>query len=380
MLTLISRADVYAPAPLGLCDVFIADGRIAAIASHIDPRGIDDCLQRIDADGAVLVPGLVDSLVHLSGGGGEGGFVSRTAPLLAEDALRAGVTTLIGALGTDDVTRSHADLLAHARALCAHGLSAYALSGSYRVPLCTVTGSLRDDLVLIADLIGVGEIAIADHRGSQPSAAELARIAADARVGGMLAGKAGTVLIHVGDGSEGLALLQQVCSQFEVPISQFLPTHINRSVGLLKQGVAWTRQGGNIDLTTSSSEQLVAAGDIPAAQALSILLAQGTDGSRIGMSSDAQASLPNFDRNGHLLGIDIAAIGSLLAAFASAVHEHAIPLSEALRTVTENPARFWGLARKGRIEVGADADLLLLDPATLQVQMTMASGRVWSWL
>ncbi len=379
MLTLISRADVYAPAPLGLCDVLIADGRIAAIAPHINPQGIDDYLQRIDADGAFLVPGLVDSLVHLSGGGGEGGFVSRTTPLLAEDALRAGVTTLIGALGTDDVTRCHADLLASARALCAHGLSAYALSGSYRVPLRTVTGSLRDDLVLIGDIIGVGEIAIADHRGSQPSAAELARIAADARVGGMLAGKAGTVLIHVGDGREGLALLQAVCTQFEVPIEQFLPTHINRSAALLEQGEGWTKRGGNVDLTTSSSAQLEAAGDIPAAQALAQLLARGVNINRIGMSSDAQASLPNFDSNGHLLGMDIAAISSLLAALKSAVQEHAIDLAQALQTVTKNPAGFWGLAQKGHIKVGADADLLLLDRNSLQVRTTIANGRVWQW-
>src|SRR5690606_36172222 len=145
-----------------------------------------------------------DSLVHTAGGGGEGGFASRIRPLEAEQALRAGVTTVIGALGTDDSTRSHADLPACGRALATHGLSAFALSGSYHVPVRTLTGSLRDDIVLIPDIIGVGEIAIADHRGAQPSSRELARIAAEAHVGGLLSGKAGTVLVHVGDGRDGL--------------------------------------------------------------------------------------------------------------------------------------------------------------------------------
>jgi len=379
MLTLIGRAEVFAPAALGVCDVLLADGRIAAIAPHIDPRGIEAHLLRIDADGAVLCPGLVDSLVHLSGGGGEGGFASRTRSLEAGEALAAGVTTLIGALGTDDVTRSHADLLASARALHAHGLSAYALTGSYRVPLRSLTGALRDDLVLIPDFIGAGEIAIADHRGSQPSASELARIAAEARVGGMLAGKAGTVLIHVGDGAEGLALLHQVCAEFEVPAAQFLPTHVNRSAALLAQGRAWLEAGGHVDLTSSTSPALLAAGEVPAAEALARLLADGAPAARIGMSSDAQASLPHFDSRGRLLGMEIAAIGSLLAAVREAVQQHRVELGLALASVTANPARFWGLGRKGQLAVGMDADLLLLDRQDLRLRATIAGGRVHHW-
>ncbi len=374
MLTLLSRADVYAPASLGICDVLIANGRIAGIAPSIDPRGLDDVLTRIDANGALLVPGLVDSLVHLSGGGGEGGFATRTLPLLAEHALRAGVTTLIGALGTDDVTRSHADLLACARALTAHGLSAYALTGSYQVPPRSLTGSIRDDLVLIPDILGVGEIAIADHRGSHPSSAELARIASDARVGGMLAGKAGTVLIHVGDGREGVDLLNRVCAEYEVPRTQFLPTHINRSAALLTLGGAWVGGGGWIDLTTSTSPALISAGDIPAADALATLLNRGVDSGAIGMSSDAQASLPNFDAHGHLLDISTADISSLLNSVRTAVQKYNIPLPIALATVTANPARFWGLAQKGQIAVGMDADLVLLERETLDVRATLAAG------
>ena len=377
MLTLITRVDVFAPAPLGLCDVLVAGGRIALIAPQIALQGVDGALTRIDGEGALLVPGLVDSLVHLSGGGGEGGFASRTLPLQADQALRAGVTTLIGALGTDDVTRSHADLLACARSLSASGLSAYALTGSYQVPPRSVTGSIREDLVLIPDIIGVGEIAIADHRGSQPSVSELARIAADARVGGLLAGKAGTVLIHVGDGDQGLDLLDQVCAQHDVPRGQFLPTHINRSRTLLGMGASWTSAGGVIDLTTSTSPALIEAGDIPAAEAFAELLACGVDPARIGMSSDAQASLPNFDSGGRLLDNSTADIDSLLTSVRSVVHDHGVDLPVALAAVSANPARFWGLRQKGEIRVGRDADMLLLERDTLALRSTIAGGRLY---
>jgi beta-aspartyl-dipeptidase (metallo-type) len=194
-LLLIRDAELMAPAPAGRGDVLLAFGRILAVGRGLRADGFGMHARVIDAGGDLLCPGLVDGLVHFGGGGGEGGFATRIPPLAAEAALAAGVTTLIGALGTDDVTRSHADLLACARALSNRGLTAYTLTGSYQVPPITLTGSVRKDLVYVPEMIGLGEIAIADHRGSQPRADELARLASDARVGGMLAGKKGTVLV-----------------------------------------------------------------------------------------------------------------------------------------------------------------------------------------
>ncbi len=373
-MVLVRDADVFAPEPLGRRDILLAGGRIVAIAARIDP-GAGLYVRIVEARGRLAVPGYVDSLVHISGGGGEGGFATRTAPLAPEQALAGGVTTLIGALGTDDVTRSHADLLACCRALAAKGLSAYALTGSYRVPVQTLTGSVRDDLVLIPDLLGVGEVAIADHRGSQPTAHELARIAADARVGGLLSGKRGTVLVHVGDSAEGLALLHQVCDAHSVPPGQFHPTHINRHRGLLAQAVGWTARGGSVDLTTSTSAELLDAGEVPAAQALAELLRAGVPVAQISLSSDGQASLPHFDADGRLLGLDVAQIGSLHAALVSAVREQGLALAQALPAFTATPAAIWGLAKKGRLEVGADADLLLLAPGSLALEAVFAGGQ-----
>lgn len=374
-LLLIHGASLCAPEPLGVLDILIGGSRILAIGADLNVGNLP--CARIDGRGLIAAPGLVDSLVHIGGGGGEGGFATRMPALRGEDAIAAGVTTLIGALGTDDVTRSHADLLACARALAAHGLSGYALSGSYRVPVRSLTGGVREDLVLIPEIIGVGEIAIADHRGSQPDVAELARIGADARVGGMLAGKAGTVLIHVGDDAAGISLLDAVCSAYPLPKTQWLPTHINRNDALLAQGAAWARGGGWVDLTTSTTSGLIAAGEVPAAEALARLLHDGVNAAHIGLSSDGQASLPHFDAEGRLLALDVAPIASLLASVREAVREHALPLSTALAAASVHPAAFWGLARKGRLAPGADADVLLLAQDDLALRATIAGGRVY---
>lgn len=372
----IRGVECFAPIPLGRQDLLIGAGRILAIGASLDLGSVGRSVRIIEGDGLMACPGLVDSLVHVSGGGGEGGFSTRTAALDPLAALAAGVTTVIGALGTDDVTRSHADLLACTRALSVYGLTGLALTGSYRVPVRTLTGSVRDDLVLIPDIIGVGEIAIADHRGSQPSLDELARIASDARVGAMLAGKKGTVLVHVGDAADGLDVIEAVGHRHPVPITQWHPTHVNRNARLLAQGERWARAGGTVDLTTSTTPDLLASGDVPAAEALSRLLAAGIDAHSISLSSDAQASLPNFDTNGVLLGLEVASIGSLLDSVRNAVREHHVALSQALVTVTDAPARIWGLTRKGKLDVGFDADVLLLDRDTLRVRATIAGGRL----
>jgi N-acetylglucosamine-6-phosphate deacetylase len=55
------------------------------------------------------------------------------------------------------------------------------------------------------------------------------------------------------------------------------------------------------------------------------------------------------------------------------VNQVGVPLHEAVAMTTANPARSLGLARKGKLEVGADADLVVLSP-DLQVQQTFLAG------
>ena len=70
MLLLVQNADLYAPERIGPRDILIAAGRIVAIADRIDPAGLPSPCEVLDARGRFVVPGFVDSHVHVTGGGG----------------------------------------------------------------------------------------------------------------------------------------------------------------------------------------------------------------------------------------------------------------------------------------------------------------------
>lgn len=200
-------------------------------------------IEVIEAEGKIAVPGFIDSHVHIIGGGGEGSYKTRTPEIQLTDATLSGITTLVGVIGTDGTTRTMASLIAKARALEEEGITCYVQTGSYQVPVKTLTGKIEDDLILIDKIIGVGEIAIADHRSSQPTVEEMAKIASAARVGGMLSGKAGIVNVHVGDSYDHLKLLEDIAENTDIPIKQFYPTHINRNPHLFEAGIRYAKKG-----------------------------------------------------------------------------------------------------------------------------------------
>ncbi|MFP8965563.1 beta-aspartyl-peptidase [Pokkaliibacter sp. CJK22405] len=373
MLTLIRNANLFAPAPLGLRDVLIADGRIAAIDSTIELSG-SFLWEELDASGKILIPGLVDSLVHITGGGGEGGPHTRVPPMQLSQAVNAGVTTLIGALGTDSVSRSLEDLVAKARALSTEGISAYCHTGSYQVPVKTLTGSIERDLLLVDVMLGTGEIAVADNRSSQPTLEELKKIVAASRVGGMLSGKAGTVLIHMGDAPDQLTLLDALFASTDLPKRQLQVTHINRSAALFEKAIGFAQRGGYVDFTTSTGG-LMKWGEVSCAEGLQRLLQEGVPVSQITFSSDGQASLPIFDAEGQVVGIGVGEISSLWQEVKRCVSQ-GMALEVVLPVVTSSPAKLLGLSQKGVLATGKDADLLLLND-DLSIDGVMARGR---WL
>jgi len=122
MLTLIAGGEVWAPEPLGRRDVLIAGRSIVAVASPGSIRVDGAELEVVDAAGLTLVPGLIDPHVHLLGGGGEGGPATRAPEIRVEDIVACGVTSVIGCLGTDGITRHMTSLLAKARALEIEGI------------------------------------------------------------------------------------------------------------------------------------------------------------------------------------------------------------------------------------------------------------------
>ena len=375
ILKVIEGAEVYSPAPLGKMNVLIADGRIARIQR--EPLVLGKLqVERLDARGRLLLPGFIDAHVHLLGGGGEAGPASRIPELVLSDLTLGGVTTVVGLLGTDATTRSLPSLLAKARGLEAEGVTAYIYTGSYQVPVRTFTGSVQDDLILIDKVVGVGELAVSDHRSAQPTYEEFCRIAAGARVGGMLSGKPGVVNVHMGGGDRLLALVERAVAETEIPAKHFVPTHINRNQRLLDAGAAYARQDGSkgrwLDLTTSHIPQ---GPNQSCAAAFHGLLQAGVPIGCISFSSDGQGSLPSFNAAGQCVGMGVGRVDTLFAEVRSAVQAFGIPLEDALQTITATPAAYLDLRAKGTLREGADADLVLVD-AGLEIETVLARGKV----
>jgi len=370
VLTLLRGAEVFAPEHLGRQDLLIAGPRIVAMAPRL-PTFAGDLAQEVDLEGRIVIPGLIDAHVHVTGGGGESGPASRVPPLARSALTAGGVTTCVGVLGTDGTTRTIASLVAKTLGLRQEGISAYCYTGSYELPLQTLTGSVRRDMVFVDPVVGVGELAVSDHRSSQPTLEELLRVASDAHVGGLMSGKAGLLHLHLGDGSRGLDLVRRALESSELPPRVFHPTHVNRQRRLLVEAIELTKRGVTIDVTAFPPGPK----DDPALSAADALLAfyaSGAPRERVTCSSDGGGCLPVFNAEGLMTSMDVGRPTTLMETVVDLVGR-GLTLDQVLPPFTTNVASLFRFARKGRLRVGADADLVVLGPE-LQVTEVMARG------
>jgi beta-aspartyl-dipeptidase (metallo-type) len=371
MMELLLNAELYDPEPRGRTHLLVAGERIVWSGPSVPSLPASFGARERDLGGRRVIPGLIDCHVHLTGGGGEAGPHTRVPPLALSRLTAGGVTTAIGVLGTDDVVRTPAELVTVARGLVEEGLSAWCYTGGYHVPPATVTGSVRGDLVLVDLILGVGELAVSDHRSSQPTLDELLRVAGDAHVGGLMAGKAGIVHLHLGDGARGLDLVRQALEGSELPAAMFHPTHVNRRKALFEEALELAERGCTMDITAFP----VAEGEDAwsAAAALIRYLEAGLPAKRVTVSSDGGGCFPEFDADGRVTGMGVGQPG----ACAETLRELLAcgqPLERVLPAFTSNVARVLHLERKGRLAAGADADLVVLDEVG-RVADVMARGR-----
>ncbi len=375
MLKILTNAEVFAPAPLGRKTLVVGGTQVLAVLdAPPSVAGLD--AETLDLAGARVVPGLVDAHVHVTGGGGEAGpHTAAPAPPLSAYTT-AGVTSVVGLLGTDDATRSTRELLRGVHALRAEGLSAWAWTGGYHLPPTTLTGSVRTDIACVEPVLGFGELAVSDHRSSQPTFDEVARLASECHVGGLMSGKAGVLHLHVGDGRRGLDLLRRILDETEVPPRTLHPTHVNRRRALLEEAFALAPRGVTVDVTAFPPD--FAGGDGPddevsALDAVAAYLDAGLPPERLTVSSDGGGCLPTFSRQGELLHMDFAtsgALADLVADWCAGGRD----LAALLPALTSNPAGLLRLPGKGRLAAGADADLVVLG-SDHRPQHVMARGR-----
>ena len=331
--------------------------------------------EMINGEGLLLTPGFIDCHVHVLGGGGEGGFANRTPEATMEGLTKFGVTTVVGCLGTDGIGRDMCALVAKTKGLNEQGMSAYCYTGSYQIPVHTLTDSIVKDIMMIQEIIGTGEIAISDHRSSQPTFEEFARVVADTRLGGVLSGKAGIVNVHLGDSPRCLDLIERVVNETEIPASQILPTHINRNEMLFGKSIEYALKGGAVDFTGNEDIDYweTICDEVRVCNGIKRMLDAGVNPDRMTISSDGQGSLPMYSSDGEFLGMGVGQSSCLLKEVKECVFKTEIPLEIAISTITSNPADILRLKGKGKVQEGYDADLCILDQE-LQLVEVIAKG------
>src|SRR5687768_10619013 len=354
MLTLIEGGDVYAPEHLGRQSVLLVDGKIGIIGrvdrSDVEAIGLE--VDVIDATGCLVCPGFIDPHQHLLGGSGEEGFASQTPEIHLSEIVRAGITTVVGTLGVDTTMKTMPGLLAKAKALKEEGLSAYIWSGGYDIPPTSIMKTVREDMMFIDEVIGAGEIAIADERATEPVIHELAKLVVDTRMGGKLSKKAGVTHFHVGSGKRRMKCLQELidCEKFEIDPCWLYPTHVERSETLMRDAIGLTKRGCYVDIDVQEEDL---------ARWIAYYVEHGGDLGMLTVSSDASKKGPQ----------------TLFEQIRNCARGHRLPLAQLLALVTRNTAEVLKLGQKGRLEVGAHGDILVLDRDEFRVVHALAQGK-----
>lgn len=352
MLTLIENGELFAPRPMGVNSILLS-GNIILKIGKINRRAVEDLhvgLDVIDASDCVVIPGFVDPHQHLLGGSGEEGFATQTPEIYASEIVSAGITTVVGCLGVDTTMKTMPGLLAKAKALKEEGLNAYVWSGGYNVPPTTITDSVKNDIMFIEEIIGAGEVAIADERSTTPELQELSKLVRDAHNGGMLSQKAGVTHFHVGEGEERLSGLRALIDEYNIPAEWLYPTHVERSEELMIEAIELAKRGAFIDIDVVEEDL---------AKWLKFYLSNNGAPDKLTISTDTSKTSP----------------ANLYSQFRECILEHKFTLEQILPMFTLNTATILKLDLKGRLEENKAADVLVLKKEDLVLKEVISLGR-----
>ena len=365
-MLLIKGAEVYAPEYLGKKDVLIAGEKIERIGEDLPEY--EGC-QVIDGTGRIVAPGFIDRHVHITGGGGEGSFHTQAPQVQLSDLIRGGVTTVVGLLGTDGISRSTENLVAKAKALKEEGISAYCCCGAYGHPGPTITGSISRDIMFVDEIIGL-KLAVSDHRAPNITVDELIRLGSDVRTAGMLSGKAGFVCLHMGGDDRALRPVFEALERTSIPVKTFQPTHVGRAKKLQEDAFKLAKMGGTIDFTCGQFEEKIKE----LAASLRAAKEAGVPMDKVTISSDGQGSWSNYDAAGNLTEMGVSSVDTMYRQVVYQVQNENMSLEEALSLGTRNVAKALEVyPKKGAVHVGSDADVLVLN-GDLSMNTVIARG------
>ncbi len=357
---LVKNVKLFDPQPMGKVDILVTNDRVAAVGNDLHPQ--IPGLTVIDGTGKTAVPGFIDQHVHVTGGGGEGGFNSRTPELMLSTVIKAGVTTLVGLLGTDSYTKSVENVLAKTKEFNADGITAYCLTGAYVYPPVTVTGSVSKDIVYIKEILGC-KLAISDHRCSRPTKEELIRLASDIRMAALISGKPGILHIHLGGCGRQLEDIIEIVEEAYLPIKHFRPTHLDCNP---KAALRFMELGGWADFTAEPSKT---------DELYDVIQKAGIE--HLTVSSDSNGSIPVWNEaRDQVVAVKVGGMDPLYEIIRNLVVDFNVPMETAIQLITSNVARALELyPEKGTVRPGSHADMVLLDE-NLHIDTVMAMGKL----
>lgn len=357
---LVKNVKLFDPQPMGKVDILVTNDRVAAVGNDLHPQ--IPGLTVIDGTGKTAVPGFIDQHVHVTGGGGEGGFNSRTPELMLSTVIKAGVTTLVGLLGTDSYTKSVENVLAKTKEFNADGITAYCLTGAYVYPPVTVTGSVSKDIVYIKEILGC-KLAISDHRCSRPTKEELIRLASDIRMAALISGKPGILHIHLGGCGRQLEDIIEIVEEAYLPIKHFRPTHLDCNP---KAALRFMELGGWADFTAEPSKT---------DELYDVIQKAGIE--HLTVSSDSNGSIPVWNEaRDQVVAVKVGGMDPLYEIIRNLVVDFNVPMETAIQLITSNVARALELyPEKGTVRLGSHADMVLLDE-NLHIDTVMAMGKL----
>jgi len=367
MFKLIKNARVYSPKDLGIKDILICNDKIIDIEKDIQFTHKE--LETIDAEGKIATPGIIDQHVHIIGGGGEGGFSSRVPEVMLSELIQSGITTVVGLLGTDATTRSVENLLAKAKALTEEGMTAFCLTGGYEYPSPTITGSVKKDITFIKEILGL-KLAISDHRASNITKEEFARLVSDVRVSGMFSAKSSYLTLHMGDGAQRFSMINQILDETELPISHFRPTHVGRRMELFIEAMEFAKKGGIIDITACDNTNIV-----PVSELFKIIIKNKVPLENATLSSDGRGSWSTYDETGKLEEIGCSACDTIYQTIKKLTNQKILSFEDALALGTKNLGSALGLKGRGVISKNGFADILILDDS-LDLNSVLMNGQI----
>ncbi|WP_102398707.1 beta-aspartyl-peptidase [Haloimpatiens massiliensis] len=374
MISIIKNVKVYSPEYIGVNDILICNGVIEKIAPNISITSNSVDLQVIDGRNKIAVPGFIDQHVHIIGGGGEGGFHSRTPEVVLSKIIEAGTTTVVGLLGTDGTTRHIESLYAKSKALEFEGITSYICTGSYEINGPTITNSIKKDIMFIDNVIGL-KIAFSDHRSSHITKEELIRLVSEVRVSGMLAQKAGIVVMHMGDDTKTLKMVMDILKDTDIPINHFCPTHVNRNGYLFNDAMEFAKLGGLIDITAGTEDNEL-KGSLKASNAILKCILNDVPLENVTISTDGNGSTSEYDPTGKILKFGMSSLDTMYKEFKDLILKEDFDVSIALKFFTTNVAKKLKLyPKKGSIMEKSDADILLLDH-DLNINTVIAKGNL----